>query len=54
MVFVIQLVCFLVALFGDKKVLTLLLAVIACFVPDEVPLIDEFVYLALAIKQLND
>ena len=50
MVFAIQAAVFLAALFAKNKYVTLILAIAALAVPDEIPMIDEILMLATAAR----
>ena len=50
MVAAIQIVIFLVAFFAKQKYITLILAIAALFLPDEIPAVDEILMLAAAAR----
>lgn len=50
MVFFVQLVIFLAALFTGKKFTSLVIAVASLFVPDEIPMVDEILMLAAVFR----
>ena len=50
MVFAIQAAVFLAALFAKNKYVTLILAIAALAVPDEIPMIDEILMLAASMR----
>ena len=50
MITAIQIAIFLLAFFTKKKYVTLLLAIAALVVPDEIPMIDEILMLAATMR----
>ena len=60
MIAAIQIAIFLAAFFANQKYITLILAIAAFFVPDEIPAVDEILMIAAAArafyvkKQHND
>ena len=50
MVAAIQIAIFLVAFFAKQKYVTLVLAIAALFLPDEIPAVDEILMLAAAAR----
>ena len=50
MITAIQIAIFLLAFFTKKKYVTLLLAIAALVVPDEIPMIDEILMLAASMR----
>ena len=50
MVFAIQAAIFLAAFFSKKKYLTLILAIAALVLPDEIPMLDEILMLATTAR----
>ena len=50
MVAAIQIAIFLVAFFAKQKYVTLILAIAALFLPDEIPAVDEILMLAAAAR----
>lgn len=52
MIFLFQLILFVLALFGENKLFTLVVAIASCILPDEIPFVDEIMYLAMAIRRL--
>ena len=50
MVAAIQIVIFLVAFFAKQKYVTLILAIAALFLPDEIPAVDEILMIAAAAR----
>ena len=60
MIAAIQIAIFVAALFAKQKYITLILAIAALFVPDEIPAVDEILMIAAAVrafygkKQRND
>lgn len=52
--FLLQLIFFLYSLFGDKKALMVIFTILAFIIPDEIPVIDEIIYLIISIRTLID
>ena len=50
MVALIQIAIFLAAFFAKQKYVTLILAIAALFLPDEIPAVDEILMVAAAIR----
>ena len=50
MIAAIQIAIFVAALFAKQKYITLILAVAALFVPDEIPAVDEILMIAAAAR----
>ena len=50
MVAAIQIAIFLVAFFAKQKYVTLILAIAALFLPDEIPAVDEILMIAAAAR----
>ena len=50
MVAAIQIAIFLAAFFAKQKYITLILAVAALFLPDEIPAVDEILMIAAAVR----
>ena len=50
MVAAIQIAIFLVAFFAKQKYVTLILAIAALFLPDEIPAVDEILMLAATAR----
>ena len=50
MVAAIQIAIFLAAFFAKQKYITLILAVAALFLPDEIPAVDEILMIAAAAR----
>ena len=50
MVAAIQIAIFLAAFFAKQKYITLILAIAALFLPDEIPAVDEILMLAAAAR----
>ncbi len=59
MITAIQIAIFLAAFFAKQKYITLILAIAALFLPDEIPAVDEILMIAAAartfyVKKGND
>ena len=50
MIFAIQAVIFLFALRAKQKYITLILAIASLIIPDEIPMVDEIVMLAINVR----